>query len=132
MTPADLGDFSATFTTLPGKDALELTGIAESYPQPFGDGSFDFDTILPNSEDPKGVWLLTFFPSDSAEKPGGLGNHVEDVGVPYVYSVSNSPNLPTAPTGGVPEPASWALMIAGFGLAGAGLRRRRGRAETVT
>jgi hypothetical protein len=27
-------------------------------------------------------------------------------------------------TGGVPEPASWALMIAGFGLAGTALRRR--------
>lgn len=27
--------------------------------------------------------------------------------------------------GGVPEPASWALMIAGFGMAGAALRRRR-------
>jgi hypothetical protein len=27
--------------------------------------------------------------------------------------------------GGVPEPASWALMIAGFGLAGGALRRRR-------
>ena len=30
-----------------------------------------------------------------------------------------------ANTGGVPEPAAWALMIAGFGLAGAGVRRRR-------
>ncbi|MBS0362601.1 MAG: PEP-CTERM sorting domain-containing protein [Proteobacteria bacterium] len=27
--------------------------------------------------------------------------------------------------GGVPEPASWALMITGFGLMGAALRRRR-------
>ncbi len=27
--------------------------------------------------------------------------------------------------GGVPEPASWALMILGFGLAGAALRRQR-------
>ena len=27
----------------------------------------------------------------------------------------------------VPEPASWALMIVGFGLAGAGLRRRAAR-----
>jgi len=27
--------------------------------------------------------------------------------------------------GAVPEPAAWALMIAGFGLAGATLRRRR-------
>jgi hypothetical protein len=31
----------------------------------------------------------------------------------------------TAVGGGVPEPASWALTIAGFGLAGAALRRRR-------
>jgi hypothetical protein len=30
----------------------------------------------------------------------------------------------TAP-GGVPEPATWALMLGGFGLAGAALRRRR-------
>jgi hypothetical protein len=29
-----------------------------------------------------------------------------------------------APTSAVPEPASWALMIAGFGLAGAAMRRR--------
>jgi hypothetical protein len=29
------------------------------------------------------------------------------------------------PAGAVPEPASWALMIAGFGLAGGALRRRR-------
>ena len=27
--------------------------------------------------------------------------------------------------GAVPEPASWALMILGFGLTGAALRRRR-------
>jgi hypothetical protein len=31
----------------------------------------------------------------------------------------------SAVTGGVPEPASWALMIVGFGAAGAMLRRRR-------
>ena len=31
-----------------------------------------------------------------------------------------------AVTGGVPEPASWALMIRGFGSAGVMLRRRRG------
>jgi hypothetical protein len=34
---------------------------------------------------------------------------------------------PMGPPGGVPEPASWALMIAGFGLAGAALRRRKAR-----
>lgn len=29
------------------------------------------------------------------------------------------------PVGGVPEPASWAMLIAGFGLTGAAMRRRR-------
>lgn len=36
----------------------------------------------------------------------------------------------TDPSAGVPEPASWALMITGFGLAGAALRRRP-TAQTV-
>ena len=34
-------------------------------------------------------------------------------------------NFTFAETGGVPEPTSWALMIGGFGLTGAALRRRR-------
>lgn len=34
-----------------------------------------------------------------------------------------------APTAGVPEPTIWALMILGFGSAGAALRRRRGTAS---
>ena len=33
--------------------------------------------------------------------------------------------------GGVPEPAIWALMISGFGMAGAMLRRRRWVAATA-
>ena len=32
---------------------------------------------------------------------------------------------------GVPEPATWGLMISGFGLAGAALRRRRAAVATV-
>ena len=31
----------------------------------------------------------------------------------------------STPSGAVPEPGAWALMIAGFGLAGAALRKRR-------
>jgi hypothetical protein len=33
--------------------------------------------------------------------------------------------------GVIPEPAAWAMMIAGFGLVGAGLRRRRETAVTA-
>lgn len=36
------------------------------------------------------------------------------------------------PLAAVPEPASWALMIAGFGLAGAATRARRGAARRAT
>jgi hypothetical protein len=33
-------------------------------------------------------------------------------------------DLSAPPTGGVPEPASWALMLGGFGLVGTAMRRR--------
>ena len=33
--------------------------------------------------------------------------------------------ITTQATGAVPEPASWAMLIAGFGLTGAAMRRRR-------
>jgi hypothetical protein len=41
-----------------------------------------------------------------------------------VYAGQGDPVLSTT-SGGVPEPASWALMIGGFGLAGTALRHRR-------
>lgn len=41
------------------------------------------------------------------------------------FTVDNVVYSRPASLGAVPEPASWALMIAGFGMAGAGLRRRR-------
>jgi len=34
--------------------------------------------------------------------------------------------VPAVGPGGIPEPATWAMMILGFGLSGATLRRRRG------
>ncbi|WP_296596171.1 discoidin domain-containing protein [Phenylobacterium sp.] len=40
-------------------------------------------------------------------------------------NASAAVRLPTAPVAGVPEPGTWALMIAGFGAAGAALRRKR-------
>lgn len=38
---------------------------------------------------------------------------------------SNAALYSTQPTGAVPEPATWAMMILGFGAAGIGLRRTR-------
>lgn len=42
-----------------------------------------------------------------------------------VYAIYGSSGQGLLPAGGVPEPATWALMLAGFGLAGAALRRRQ-------
>ncbi len=53
---------------------------------------------------------------------GGGSNKVSSYTVTYDAEGTYTP--PGVP-GAVPEPASWALMIAGFGLAGASLRRRR-------
>lgn len=47
----------------------------------------------------------------------------------FAFSIHRLGYLALAPTSltvGVPEPATWMLMIGGFGLAGAMLRRRRG------
>jgi PEP-CTERM motif len=52
-------------------------------------------------------------------------------GRPFILAVNGhlrAQSVTIAPLGiaAVPEPASWALMIAGFGVVGAGMRRRRG------
>ena len=57
--------------------------------------------------------------SDVFNLPGGVTVNAGS------YLVNNRYFDPSLVSAGVPEPASWALMIAGFGLAGAGLRRRR-------
>jgi len=69
--------------------------------------------------------------------PDTVGVDFQDVDNSLGYDVSayvNDPSLgeyvnyafkDDGRVGGVPEPAIWALMIGGFGLAGASLRRRR-------
>ncbi len=41
-----------------------------------------------------------------------------DLGTPFITD-------PNPPVGGVPEPATWAMLIAGFGMVGAAVRRRK-------
>lgn len=42
-----------------------------------------------------------------------------------LFGVQGSGTFTILPTAAVPEPATWGMMIAGFGLAGAAMRRRR-------
>ena len=48
-----------------------------------------------------------------------------DLGIYTNGSMAGNPTLILDTTAAVPEPATWALMISGFGLAGVSLRRRR-------
>lgn len=52
---------------------------------------------------------------------------VQDFGAPTAFRVDNLAGTADLAqvAGGVPEPTTWALMLGGFGLMGAALRRRR-------
>ncbi len=54
--------------------------------------------------------------------PGYL--HIGNPNSPYSYAFSDIAFAPEASVGGVPEPASWGMMIVGFGAIGISLRRR--------
>jgi hypothetical protein len=61
--------------------------------------------------------VFTLGTYDLASTPRNGGDPVQPL--TYRLTISDSPIAP------VPEPASWAMMIAGFGLVGATMRRRR-------
>jgi hypothetical protein len=71
--------------------------------------------------------------SDGSFDTGILGLHGgsrDGYVVQATFDWQNDPNGVIS-AGGVPEPATWALMIGGFGLAGASLRRRRASATVA-
>lgn len=96
---------------------------------------FRFDVLL------YGTTYDTFYSGDSARNPDGLAHAgaTTDAAFPNVITVGfedlrgggdfdyNDANfkLEIAPTAAVPEPATWAMMILGFGLVGSTLRRRQ-------
>ena len=101
--------------------------------------SFSGESFVWNPQDGDLVLVLELTPRGRGGPGGGfsaLGANRDDVGGDNTFIPQDTPETQGGPTGGgsslderlltaVPEPASWALMIGGFGLAGAGLRRRR-------
>lgn len=76
-----------------------------------------------------------FAPINDSELPGWLGvtHYPTPIRIDYGYPVNGGQIIPLPPTppipvgsASVPEPASWAMMVAGFGIVGGVMRRRKG------
>ena len=109
---------AATSGDWEGLHGLNLSLAAGSYWLIFssrtdlGDSINNF-TMADNAPNPIGPEAMIHIPVDG----DWVRNDALNIGV----RVFDNTIVP----GGVPEPASWTLMISGFGLAGAAMRRRR-------
>ena len=77
---------------------------------------------------PSGVPLIEDFTVDSTFGSFGMGSYSAQAtkfvfGNPVAQTDANQGPV-EVPTGSVPEPATWALMLSGFGMAGGALRSR--------
>lgn len=118
FSPSWLSELVVSFLST-GFDGVYLTpGFADSTPgtQSYAGSAYLPDLGLDFSVDGDGLLWLEFFEdfNDASVNPDGVWNGTLTI----TYE-------PTSTPGGVPEPATWGLMIAGFGLVGYSARRRR-------
>ena len=90
---------------------------------PAGLFNFSYETVL-GQNDPWTHYSLTF----NAQQGGALKLNFSTTSADNVGPLVDNALVTGSAT---PEPAAWALMIGGFGLAGAALRRRRAVAATA-
>ena len=89
---------------------------------------FGGDSFVWNPEDGDLVLLLAITPPPKEGAGGGGGFALRSEGPSFDGGLPDGDDQQTGgrlPAGAVPEPATWAMMIAGFGMAGAMMRRRR-------
>ena len=129
-TPFDLFRYSAPGT-------LSYSYGAKTYFSVDG-GATALEQFNAASTGDRGDWATTGATSDAYDAFIGRGQHKSisavDLAVLDVigWSGANAGNTGATPTGtafsltaGVPEPAAWTMLIGGFALVGAALRRRR-------
>jgi hypothetical protein len=118
FSPSWLSEMVVSFLST-GFNGVYLTpGFADSDPgtASYADSAYLPDFGLDFTVDGDGLLWLEFFEdfNDSSVNPDGVWNGTLTI----TYE-------PTSIPGGVPEPATWGLMIAGFGLVGMAARRRK-------
>jgi hypothetical protein len=120
--PIDVSGVAHTPEIVMGPQDVMLLTLTFSAPLPIEDGVFLTPTMTRGGDD----WAVYFFDTAYTE-PGNMTGGLVDI-----YNSGSDFVTPWAiPFSfvGTPEPASWALMLAGIGLTGALLRRRMGRAR---
>jgi hypothetical protein len=92
---------------------------------------FAGESFVWNPEDGDLVLVLAIIPPPKEGAGGGGGGGsfgLQEEGGSFSGGSSDGDSSSTdvrLPTGPIPEPATWAMMIAGFGMAGAMMRRRQ-------
>ena len=134
------GPATTVVLSIPDRTLLTLNGLYSSniLSERFGffNGRIYIETTQRNDQE---YWrmdtsIIGFTPANAPNFGFGLpGRYViteqMSANATLYYGDTLSALIPTSLTisvsNGVPEPATWALMIGGFGLAGVGLRRRK-------
>ncbi|MDZ4373254.1 MAG: PEPxxWA-CTERM sorting domain-containing protein [Phenylobacterium sp.] len=124
-------------TNYPGspQGGLYMSGVGGSdVPSPVGGTAYDYHT---GSSSFISTTLIDFDMAEPWTPADGSGlsqflRQVQNAGRGYDQAYDIKGTITSVrvyetgtPVGAVPEPSAWALMIGGFGLAGAALRRRR-------
>jgi hypothetical protein len=76
---------------------------------------------------PTGAYTYVGFEDLPATDPFHDFNYHDETFIFTDVSTNAPTTSPLIPTGGVPEPSAWALMLLGFGGLGASLRHNRAR-----
>jgi PEP-CTERM motif len=84
-----------------------------------------FNFAVPNGYDALGSLGPTAVAFSGSQTGPGIFSYATDAGPAFFQRVNITSFEASLGNGGaVPEPASWAMMIAGFGIAGAAMRRK--------
>lgn len=117
FSPSWLSEMVASFTSTSFDGIYFTPSVTTSAGSESSFGSYDLvDLGLDFFVDDDGLLWVELFEDfdDSSVAPDGVWNG----SITLTYT-------PTDVPGGVPEPASWAMLIAGFGLVGVASRRRK-------
>lgn len=134
-TVSGVGAFSTPFTVnvgaLPGKLALSISSVSLTTAEAIQGLTITLNNVA------YPITSTVALPNGFIYKVGGLSQAVSALG--QQFSVSGTTTTKSSSfsgtigfTAAVPEPASWALMIGGFGLVGGAMRARAKTSTRIT